>query len=401
MPLGLYLSVPFCRTKCSYCNFASDVFSRAVFERYVARVCEDVERAASTANEMGGRFERELDSVYLGGGTPSVLESQQLERLFATIRQEFYLQPETEITVECAPGTLTLVLVETLVRCGVNRVSLGVQSFVDREAAAVGRLHKRETVLEDIARLRAAGIANINVDLIAGLPHQAAKSWEFSLAETIATGVPHVSVYMLEVDEDSRLGRELIAGGRKYHAHFVPDEGAVADFYGMACERLGAAGIHQYEISNFATLDGRGDRFTSRSRHNLKYWTRQPYLGFGVDAHSMLKASDSSLGAVRFSTPDTLEKYVAGHAPNHTEVSREQAMEESFFLGLRLNQGVHFGQLASQFGEDAVAEHALVIEESVSGGLLVRDGDNIRLTPRGRLLSNEVFERFVGVQSKP
>ena len=135
-----------------------------------------------------------------------------------------------EVTVECAPGTLSPAMIEALQRCGVNRVSLGVQSFVDTEAASVGRLHKRATVLDDIARLRAAGIENINVDLIAGLPHQTAESWEFSVAEAIATGVPHVSVYMLEVDDDSRLGRELMAGGTRYHAHFVPDEELTADY---------------------------------------------------------------------------------------------------------------------------------------------------------------------------
>ena len=155
MPLGLYISVPFCRTKCSYCNFASDVFSRAVFERYVERVCSDLEHAAETARQMGGRFTPAVDSVYLGGGTPTVLDISQLERLFVTIWQNFAVAGGAEVTVECAPGTLTPAVLEALQRCGVNRVSLGVQSFVDREAAAVGRLHKRETVLEDIRRPRA------------------------------------------------------------------------------------------------------------------------------------------------------------------------------------------------------------------------------------------------------
>ena len=401
MALGLYISVPFCRTKCSYCNFASDVFSRAVFDRYVDRVCDDLERAESIADKIGGRFESAADSVYLGGGTPSVLESHQLERLFEAIRQSFSLAPGAEVTVECAPGTLTAALVETLVGCGVNRVSLGVQSFVDREAAAVGRLHTRETVLEEIARLRAAGILNINVDLIAGLPHQTAETWELSLAETIASGVPHVSVYMLEVDEDSRLGRELIAGGTRYHAHFVPDEGAVADFYGTACEKLEAAGVHQYEISNFARDGAEGEhRAANQSRHNLKYWTRQPYLGFGVDAHSMLKSLSASLDAVRFATADSLEAYVRGGGPQRSEVSLEQALEEGFFLGLRLGSGVDLGTLAVQFSDESVGTHLVAIDESVRDGLLVREGDIIHLTPRGRLLSNEVFERFVGITSK-
>src|SRR5277367_4996265 len=273
MPLGIYISVPFCRTKCSYCNFASDVFSRAVFERYVDRVCTDVANAPRVAAEMGGQIESTVDSIYLGGGTPTVLESAQLERIFAAVRSQFDVHPSAEVTVECAPGTLTSAVIESLLRCGVNRVSLGVQSFVDQEASAVGRLHKRSVVLEDIARLRSAGITNLSIDLIAGLPHQTPESWEFSLAETLATGVPHVSVYMLEVDEESRLGSELLAGGSRYHAHHVPDEDAAADFYLAATERLQSGGIGQYEISNFA-------RPGFESQHNLKYWTRQPYLGF-------------------------------------------------------------------------------------------------------------------------
>src|ERR1700723_1575036 len=169
MALGIYISVPFCRTKCSYCNFASDVFSRAVFERYVDRVCADVVNAPQVSAEMGGQTEDAVDSIYLGGGTPTVLEAAQLERVFGAVRRQFDVEPSAEVTVECAPGTLTSAVLNSLLRCGVNRVSLGVQSFVDQEAAAVGRLHKRATVLEDISRLRAAGITNINIDLIAGL----------------------------------------------------------------------------------------------------------------------------------------------------------------------------------------------------------------------------------------
>jgi oxygen-independent coproporphyrinogen-3 oxidase len=388
VPLGVYISVPFCRTKCSYCNFASDVFSRVVFERYVDRVCADIVNAPQVAAGMGGQMERAVDSIYLGGGTPTVLDTGQLERIFAAVRRQFEVSSAAEITVECAPGTLTSAMLESLLRCGVNRVSLGVQSFVDEEAAAVGRLHKRATVLEDIARLRAWGIANINIDLIAGLPHQTAESWEFSLTETIATGAPHVSVYMLEVDEDSRLGREVIAGGTRYHAHFVPDEEAVADFYVTACERLQAAGITQYEISNFAR-----DGF--ESRHNLKYWARLPYFGFGVDAHSMLRAATSDLDAVRFAPADSLERYVSAAGLQRTPVSRSAALEESFFLGLRLNRGVNMRELSSKFGDEAVAAARAAIAELVQDGLMEQRGDFVCLTARGRLLSNEVFERFI------
>jgi oxygen-independent coproporphyrinogen III oxidase len=386
--LGIYISVPFCRTKCSYCNFASDVFSRAVFERYVDRVCADIENSPQIAAEMGGQMERSVDSIYLGGGTPTVLDPAQLERIFGTVRSRFDVQPDAEVTVECAPGTLTRAMIECLLRCGVNRVSLGVQSFVDQEAAAVGRLHKRATVLDDIARLRAGGIANINIDLIAGLPHQTPESWEFSLAETIATGVEHVSVYMLEVDEDSRLGRELLAGGTRYHAHFVPDEEATADSYLAACKQLQSAEIAQYEISNFACSG-------FESRHNLKYWTRLPYFGFGVDAHSMLTSASPDIDAIRFAPADSLEQYISGAGLQRTEVSRRAALEESFFLGLRLTRGVSLRELAGKFGEEAVENVRATIAECIEGRLMEQPGDYVCLTSRGRLLSNEVFERFI------
>src|SRR5581483_10523225 len=415
MPAGVYLSVPFCRTKCSYCNFASDVFSRAVFQKYVDRVVQDIQNAAATAEQMGGEFERDADSIYLGGGTPTVLDSQQLEHLFVTIRQNFRVLPGAEITVECAPGTLTRPVLEALLRCGVNRVSLGVQSFVDQESAAVGRIHKRDTTLDDIARLRAAGISNINVDLIAGLPHQTAESWRYSVDEAIQTGVPHVSVYMLEVDEDSRLGRELIAGGTRYHAHFVPDEDLTADLYITACDRLQQAGVAQYEISNFA-------RAGCESRHNLKYWTRQPYFGFGVDAHSMLAAATdpyvllnaveergnpsaacdvagADADAFRFATPDSLDQYVAGAPLTRSIVSHRAALEESFFLGLRLNRGVDLRRVAAEFGAEAARSIVPILEESLRNGLLEQDHEIVRLTSRGRLLSNEVFQHLLSVTS--
>ena len=407
MPLGLYISVPFCKTKCSYCNFASGVFSREQFGRYVERVASDMAGAGAAVAAMGCEFDRRVDSIYLGGGTPSVLAPEQLCELFRAARQSFEVAPGAEITVECAPGTLSPATVEALLACGVNRVSLGVQSFVDGEASAVGRLHTRATVLDDVVRLRAAGISSLNLDLIAGLPHQTAASWRASLEEAVASGAPHVSVYMLEVDDDSRLGRELIAGGTRYHAHFVPDEETIADFYVEACSVLGSAGVAQYEISNFARPGG-------ESRHNLKYWTRQPYLGFGVDAHSFLPVAPASrrlsggrpalLGiqqAVRFSTPDSLDGYLAGEPVTVTPVSAAQALEESFFLGLRLNRGVDLRQLAAEFGPDALAGSRETIDELVALALLAREGDSIRLTSHGRLLSNEVFERFLGSPQEP
>jgi oxygen-independent coproporphyrinogen III oxidase len=388
VPLGIYISVPFCRTKCTYCNFASDVFSRALFARYLDRVCDDVGRATEIAREMGGALDRQVDSIYLGGGTPTLLDPPQFLQILNAIRGQFDVAPTAEITVECAPGTLAPEMVQAWLHSGVNRVSLGVQSFVDGEAASVGRLHKRATVRDDLSTLRRAGIANINIDLIAGLPHQTAESWAFSLEEAIASGVSHASIYILEVDQESRLGRELIAGGTRYHAHFVPDENAVADYYLAACDSLAAASLRQYEISNFA-------RSGFESRHNLKYWTRQPYLGFGVDAHSMLPSTEDGGEAVRFCTPDSLEKYLAARSIEKTAVSRRGGIEELFFLGLRLNQGVRMAEVARVSTEREFHHLPATIADLIAHGLLEEREDFIRLTYQGRLLSNEVFERFL------
>ncbi|HET9838431.1 MAG TPA: radical SAM family heme chaperone HemW, partial [Candidatus Angelobacter sp.] len=384
MQSGIYISVPFCRSKCTYCNFASGVFSAAQMGRYVERLIEDMRGIRAYAAQLGAVIPETADSIYLGGGTPSLLPPEELKKLFFALRQEFKFLPNAEVTVECAPGTLTDQIIHTLVTRGVNRVSLGVQSFVDQEAASVARLHTRAKTLSDIERLRKAGISNINVDLIAGLPHQTRESWVYSLDQAIATGVPHVSVYMLEVDEDSRLGRELIAGGTKYHAHFVPDDDLTAEFYETACARLHAAGIEQYEISNFA-------RPGFESRHNLKYWTRQPYLGFGLDAHSMLPAAahlrSRDVESVRLATTDDYDRYFVAPEWQFSAVTREQALEEHLFLGLRLNRGLDIEELRRKFG-DFFKDSENVISQLVTEGLLSSSTMNVQLTSRGRLLSN-------------
>ena len=403
MPLGLYISVPFCRTKCSFCNFASDVFSKSAYENYVARLLEDIASSRQFAAELGCQFDDTADSIYLGGGTPSILEGPQLRRIFTAVRNEFTVSRDAEITVECAPSTLTPALIETLLQCGVNRVSLGVQSFVDQEAQSVGRLHNRAIVLEEIGRLREAGLHNISIDLIAGLPHQTPESWAYSVSETIATGVPHASVYMLEVDDDSRLGRELIAGGARYHAHFVPDDDATADFYQQACETLAAAGIAQYEISNFARTAAEPQ--TNESLHNLKYWTRQPYLASAsmpTRCSWRIMTGTMRIEAVRFATPDSLDAYMNRGAHTVTPVSAQAAIEESFFLGLRLNRGIDLSPSIMNCHPDpepgegegpAFVDSAI---ESVHSRRPARtQGTIVRLTARGRLLSNEVFARFL------
>jgi oxygen-independent coproporphyrinogen-3 oxidase len=275
-----------------------------------------------------------------------------------------------------------------MIECGVNRLSFGVQTFIDREAAVSGRLHTREMALRDIARARELGISSINVDLIAGLAHQTPASWQESLDVLLEAEVPHASVYMLEVDEDSRLGRELIIHGSRYHAGAVPEDDVIAELYSAAIDRLSAAGIMQYEISNFA-------RHGAQSRHNRKYWERKPYVGFGVDASSMLRTSEADI--LRFSTTDDLECYLKGFTePEGQRLGPEQQLEEAWFLGLRLMEGVSSERLVLEFGEEAVQTTLAVAEKLCAEGLLQDLTGRWSLTGRGKLLSNEVFERFLG-----
>src|SRR5579863_464782 len=226
--VGIYISVPFCRSKCTYCNFASGVYPAAEHERYIQRLTKDLTNSPDWTSQLGARLPRDVDTVYLGGGTPSLLAPALIRELFAALRAEFDFQTGAEITVECAPGQLPAATLDALAEAGVNRISLGVQSFIDREARETGRLHSRAVVLDDLRRLRAAGIENLNIDLIAGLPGQTFASWDESLHVLIDTGVPHASVYMLEVDEDSRLGREMLEGGTRYHAGLVPSDDAIS-----------------------------------------------------------------------------------------------------------------------------------------------------------------------------
>jgi oxygen-independent coproporphyrinogen-3 oxidase len=247
--------------------------------------------------------------------------------------------------------------------------------------------------------LRSAGIQNINVDLIAGLPHQTSASWDDSLAQAVALEVPHVSVYILEVDEDSRLGRELIAGGQKYHAHHVPDADLAAELYERACQLLDDACIRQYEISNFA-------RAGFESRHNLKYWTRVPYFGFGLDAHSMLlipanTGADGSTVAIRLANPVELEDYLEGTSSESIRVTLRQAIEEELFLGLRLNRGINPADISERLGVELPKTLEAALAGAIEDGLLMRSGKNLALTPRGRLLSNEVFVRFLDSSRQP
>ena len=385
--LGLYISIPFCRSKCTYCNFASGVFPASYFEQYVARLEEDMSGIRALGEQLDSQMPDRVDTIYLGGGTPSLLPAPLISRLFGAIRETFAVEAGGEVTVECAPGQLTDDTLRAMVEAGVNRISFGVQSFVDEEAKHTGRLHTREIALRDVNRARQAGIGQVNLDLIAGLPGQTRASWRESLEVLRSAHPDHASIYMLEVDEDSRLGREIGAGGLKYYAPQVPAEDEIAEMYAEAAEFLGSNELPQYEISNFATLG-------AQSRHNLKYWQRRPYLGVGLDAHSMLR--DAEGRALRFATTDDLKPFL--DAAGWTQPQRltpEEELEEAWFLGLRLNAGVSLAALGAEFGAGAVEKFDSVIAELVSDGLVKSSGEHVRLTMQGRLLSNEVFARFL------
>jgi oxygen-independent coproporphyrinogen-3 oxidase len=386
--LGLYLSVPFCRSKCTYCNFASGVFPASHHDRYISRIEKDLSSIRKRAKIWGAQLPQAVDTIYLGGGTPSLLSPALFRHLFTTLRREYAVLPTAEITVECAPGQIDPAVLDALAECGVTRVSFGVQSFVDAEAKAIGRLHNRAVALEDIRRVQAAGINDVSVDLIAGLPGQTLDSWYESLGVLAESGVDHASIYMLEVDDESRLGRELLVSGGRYRAKTVPGDDLIADLYTVAVAFLAGHGLAQYEISNFARTD-------CESRHNLKYWRREPYLGFGLDAHSMLRTHSGT--ALRFGTTDDFNAYLEN--PDWSEprpLDRTEEMEEAWFLGLRMNEGVSLGALRTEFSASAVRDFLSTIAELEDEGLaMFVDGDRVALTARGRLLSNEVFGRFL------
>ncbi len=388
--VGLYVSVPFCRAKCSFCNFASGVGSGEAMARYVEQLCGEIRGARAALTQAGVCLPDRADSLYFGGGTPSLLEPEQMRAIFAAIRESFQVDRGAEITMEAAPGQIGDASLEAALALGVNRVSLGVQSFVDRETQAVGRSHTGESCLAEFARLRRAGVSNLGADLIAGLPYQTEGSWEQSLAMATGAGLDHLSVYMLEIDEESRLGREVLGGGARLHAPAVASEESVAGLYERACELLPAAGFGQYEISNFA-------RAGMRSRHNAKYWERAPYLGLGLDAHSML-LRENGRAAVRWGNPDELKDY-AGEATVHEPewVDERAAFEETVFLGLRLVDGLAWERLEG-FALGWVAELRHAVRELSRNGLMGFDGERLWLTGRGRLVSGEIFgELLAGV----
>jgi putative oxygen-independent coproporphyrinogen III oxidase len=391
MKLGIYIQVPFCRTKCTYCNFPTGVFARELDRPYAAAVVREIREFPELTRAAGlAAWERltagevpVVDTVYLGGGTPSLLESGLVAAMLSALRERFSCAWE-EATLEADPETVTREKVRAWRAAGIDRISLGAQSFDDRELRAAGRLHRSEDVSAAAERLRAGGFSNLSFDLIAGLPHQTAESWKASLEALVRLRPEHVSIYLLEVDEASRLGREVLSRGRRYGAAAVPEDDALAGFYDDASARLAREGYEHYEISNWA-LPG------FASRHNRKYWRREPYLGFGAGAHSFDTCE-------RWANEHAPERYIAaigeGRLPaeQRETITGRRAMEEEIFLGLRQLEGIDLDRLEQRYRVDLRRS----VESLRAAGLVELEGERLRLRPERLTVSNEVFIELLG-----
>jgi oxygen-independent coproporphyrinogen-3 oxidase len=383
MSLGIYIQVPFCQTKCTYCNFHTGVVSSARFAPYAEAVQTEIRehriRLAAAGVVLPSEIESEkVDTVYFGGGTPSLLDPAHLRAMLDAIRETFSADCQ-EVTLEADPETIEQEKAAAWAAAGINRISFGVQSLSDLELKAAGRMHRRADVYRAVPTLRAAGIHNISFDLIAGLPHQTPESWRNSLGELLQLAPLHVSIYLLEVDEGSRLGSEILRGGKKYSASAVPSDDAMAEAYDLARTTLAAAGYEHYEISNFA-MPG------FASQHNRKYWRRDPYFGFGAGAHSFS-------GTQRWANAHDAAVYVQAVAAGTTPVEQleningSQALEEELFLGLRQLKGIDLDGLQRSYGV-SIGERFTQLESS---GLIEREGNVVRLAPEHLSISNEVF----------
>ncbi len=383
--LGVYIQVPFCQTKCTYCNFHTGVVSPGRFAPYAAAVSKEIanhRRFLEIGGVVGSRLNdvrgHSVDTVYVGGGTPSLLEPELLVAMLDALRCNFQCAFE-EVTLEADPETIDAEKSLAWAAAGFNRVSFGAQSFIDEELKAAGRMHRREDIYRAVPILRAAGIGNISFDLIAGLPKQTNASWRQSLSEAIALGPEHISIYMMEIDEGSRLGLEVLQSGSRYSARDLPSEESMAEFYELAQAELQSAGYGQYEISNWAKPG-------FESRHNLKYWRREPYLGFGAGAHSFA-------GTQRWANRHDAAAYVAAISEGKSAIESVDtltvalALEEEFFLGMRQLSGIDLGRIERQYGVSLSEK----VDELASRGMVEKDGEMLRL-PAGKLsISNEVI----------
>lgn len=376
---GVYIHIPFCRSRCSYCDFATGAYERAPAAQYVDALVAEI-----GAFRVPEGAPADTDTIYFGGGTPSLLEPAQLSRILEAVRRRFFVAGEAEITLEINPGTVTPAALSAFRAAGINRASFGAQTFDDRELRRLGRTHTAADARRTLYDLQAANFANISFDLIAGLPEQSLAAWSRNLDEALALQPTHLSLYLLEVHAGTPLAEQLRRGFWR-----PPDADLAAEMYEMMVERTQAAGFAQYEISNFC-------RPGFESRHNTKYWTGAPYYGFGCSAHSFDGRRE------RWSNERDARRYVelieaqGNPVVERTTLDARAAAAEALFLGLRLLQrGVDLKEHRARFGADVRADYGDDLRRFGEAGLIELSGDVLRLTASGALLSNEVFAAFV------
>ncbi|MCY7345896.1 MAG: radical SAM family heme chaperone HemW [Pyrinomonadaceae bacterium] len=372
MSSGVYLHIPFCRSRCSYCDFAVDVYKNAaIVEDYVSALAAEIENFPTS---------HVVDTIYFGGGTPSLLTPAQLEKILKPIYKKFSVAENSEITMEMNPATVTLETLKAYKNLGVNRASFGAQTFDDAELKRLGRRHTAADVRETVELLRQADFVDVGFDLIAGLPRQTLKDWERNLDEALKLKPEHLSLYLLEIVEGTPLAAQIRSGRQP-----LPDEDLAAEMYEMMLEKVSADGYRQYEISNYALPN-------YESKHNSKYWTLSPVFGFGCSAHSF------DGGNVRYSNERDAARYAALiEAGNSAIVDREtiDVASEAVFLGLRLAKGVDLEQYEAHFGINLIEKYAADFEHLKDSGLIEIAAGRLKLTRRGFLFSNEVFAVFV------
>lgn len=379
MPAGVYLHIPFCKSRCSYCDFATDVYrSNDAVERYVDAICREV-GSFEGCSSTGSTDKTQIDTVYFGGGTPSLLTPEQAGKILASVHEQFDVSLDAEITMEMNPATVTAETLAGYRKLGVNRASFGVQTFNERDLKLLARGHDANDARNTFRLLRDSGFDNVSFDLIAGLPGQTLEDWRRNLEEAVAMEPEHLSLYLLEIHEGTPLAKQLRSGRRP-----LPDEEIAAEMYEIMIDRLADAGYEQYEISNFAKPG-------FESRHNTKYWRLDPVYGFGVSAHSFD-------GFQRYANERDTAKYI-GRVENSggSEVFRERidAASEFIFLGLRLNRGIDLLEYKERFGGDLDEKYGSELRSLSENGLVDLDGSTLCLTRKGMLFSNEVFSVFV------
>lgn len=377
--MQIYIHIPFCVKKCAYCDFLSASQSDETIDAYVEGLIQEIQAHS---------FERKnpcVTTVFFGGGTPSVLTPEQMEKIFHALREQFHISEEAEITIEVNPGTVTKEKLDMYQKCGVNRLSFGLQSTNNRELKLLGRIHTYEEFLENYSLARACGFGNINIDLISAIPKQTLESWTQTLNDVVKLNPEHISAYSLIVEEDTPFAR--LYGEGCPNEKDLPSEEEERAIYYKTEEVLNAHGYFKYEISNYAKPE-------KECRHNLGYWERKEYLGLGLGAASLIENT-------RFRNTRNLEFYLE-HACEPKKLQREkqalsqkEQIEEFLFLGLRKTKGITLEEFERNFGIQAEVYYQEQFEKLLKSKLLEKEGDTIRLTKKGMDVSNYVFAEFI------